>query len=53
MHGNNLLASSPFMMSKARVVASMRQDEAVVGIFFFFEKKNLIEKIIPRKNWVG
>ena len=41
-----------------RTIASMRQDEAIASswfwlfFYFCFLKKRLIEKIIPRKNWI-
>ena len=37
-----------------RAVASMRQNEAIASSWFCpFLKKQLTEKIIPRKNWIG
>ena len=42
-----------------RTIACMRQDEAIASswfwlffLIFVFLKKRLIEKIIPRKNWI-
>ena len=53
VHGYNTCNSSRFYI---RAVASMRQDEAVASSWFwpifFFLKKRLIEKIIPRKMYI-
>ena len=37
------------------VACSMRQDEAITNylVLSFWKKKPYIEKIIPRKNWIG